>query len=78
MSINPYLYALWQKLSFQILHKNAVWVLLLLLLTAICAWHLATILDKHNAREREAKLARNTAIGYIISALTLWTLSFIR
>ena len=75
---HSYLYSLWQKLSFQILHKNAIWVLLLLALTASSAWHLATILDKHNAREKEAKLARNTAIGYIISVLALWLLSFIK
>ena len=73
-----YLYTLWNKLHFQIIHKNAIWVLLTLVLTAISAWHLATILGKHNARAKEAKLARNTAIGYIISALALWLLSFIR
>lgn len=73
-----YLYFLWQKLSFQIIHKSSIWVLLVLFLTAITTWHLATILDKHNAREKEAQLAHRTAIGYTISALALWLLSFIQ
>lgn len=72
-----YLYYLWQKLTFQIIHKSAIWVLFVLILTASATWHLSTILDKHNVREKEAKFARKTAIGYIISALSLWVLSFI-
>lgn len=73
-----YLYYLWQKLSFQIVHKSAIWVILVFFLTASAAWYLATTLDKHNAREKEAKLAHIIAIGYMISALALWILSFVR
>ena len=72
-----YLYYIWQKLAFQIVHKSTIWVLLLFFATAGAAWHLANLLDKHNAREREAKLARTTALGYTISALILWLFSFV-
>lgn len=72
-----YLYYMWQKLAFQIVHKITIWVLLVFFATAGSAWHLATILDKHNAREGEAKLARKTAIGYTAAALFLWLFSFI-
>lgn len=73
-----YLYYLWQKLTFQIIHKSAIWVLFVLISTAIATWHLATLLDKHNARKKDAKFARKIAIGYMISALALWLLSFTR
>ena len=72
-----YLYSIWQKLAFQLVHKTTIWVLLVLFLTAGVAWHLANLLDKHNARQREAKLARKTAIGYATIALVLWVFSFI-
>ena len=78
MSIDQaYLYYIWQKSAFQIVHKTTIWVLLVFFVTAASAWHLANLLDKHNAREREAKLARNTALWYTISALVLWLFSFI-
>ena len=72
-----YLYYLWQKLAFQIVHKTTLWVVLVFVLTAWTAWLLANMLDKHNARAKEAKLARITAIGYTASALFLWLFSFI-
>lgn len=72
-----YLYSIWQKLSFHIVHKTTIWVLLVFFLTAGVAWHLANLLDKHNVRERETKLARKTAIGYATIALGLWIFSFI-
>ena len=71
------LYYIWQKLAFQIVHKTTIWVLFVFFATAGVAWHLANVLDKHNAREREAKLARSAALGYTISALVLWLFSFI-
>jgi len=74
---SAYLYYIWQKLAFQIVHKTTLWALLVFFATAGAAWHLANLLDKHNAREREAKLARKTALGYTISALVLWLFSFI-
>lgn len=72
-----YLYYLWEKSTFQLLHKNAIWILLVLFLTVAAAWHLATILNKHNARTKETKLAHKIALGYIGCALALWLLSFI-
>ena len=78
MSIDQaYLYYIWQKAAFQIVHKTTIWVLLVFFVTAGSSWHLANLLDKHNAREREAKLARSTALWYTISALVLWLFSFI-
>ena len=72
-----YLYYLWQKLAFQIVHKTSIWVLLALFFTAASAWHLANILDKHNARKREALLSRKIAKGYTAMAIFLWLFSFI-
>jgi len=72
-----YLYYLWQKLAFVIVHKTTIWVLLVFFATAGISWHLGNLLDKHNAREREAKLARNTALGYTILGIVLWLFSFI-
>lgn len=78
MNLDPsYLYYIWQKLAFQIVHKTTIWVLLVFFATAGVAWYLSKLLDKHNVREREAKLARTTALGYTISALILWLVSFI-
>jgi len=72
-----YLYYMWQKIAFQIVHKTTIWVLLVFFLTAGASWYLSNLLDKHNARGREAKLARSTALFYTISALALWLFSFI-
>ena len=71
------LYTLWQKLAFVIVHKTTIWVLLVFFATAGISWHLGNLLDKHNARASEAKLARNTAVVYTISGLFLWLFSFI-
>lgn len=71
-------YYLWQKFSFQILHKSIMWILLVLFLTAGATGYLSRILAKHNAREKEAKLAHQTTLGYLLSAFALWLLSLIR
>ena len=71
-----YLYSIWQTVAFQIVHKTTIWVLLVFFSTAGAAWHLANLLDKHNAREKEAKLARKTALSYSAAALALWLFSF--
>ncbi|VBB06398.1 Hypothetical protein LUCI_1629 [Lucifera butyrica] len=70
-------YYWWQKLAFQIVHKTTIWVPLTFLATSLTAWFLAGILEKHNAREREALLARRTAIVYTATAFALWLFSFI-
>ncbi len=71
------LHTLWQKLAFLIVHKTTIWVLLVFFVTAGVSWHLANLLDKHNAREREAHFARRIALGYTISGVVLWLFSFI-
>lgn len=71
------MYEIWQKLAFQIVHKTTIWLLLVFLGTALSSWHLGNILDKHNAREKEAKLSRKIAIGYTATAILLWLLSLI-
>lgn len=78
MSIDQaHLYYIWQKSAFLIVHKTTIWVLFIFFVTAGTAWHLANLLDKHNAREKEAKLARITALGYTVAGLVLWLFSFI-
>jgi hypothetical protein len=68
---------IWHKLAFQIVHKTTIWVLFVLFGTALSAWHLGNILDKHNAREKEANLSRKIALGYTATAILLWLFSFI-
>lgn len=70
-----YLFYIWQKLAFQIVHHTTIWGLLVFFLTAVASWHLGNLLDKHNERAREANLARRTAIGYTATALALWLFS---
>jgi hypothetical protein len=70
-------YQIWQKLAFQVIHKTTIWALLLFFLTAGASWHLGNLLNKHNAREREAKLAHRTAIVYIAAAIAFWLFSTI-
>jgi hypothetical protein len=72
-----YLFYIWQKLAFQIVHKTTIWTLLVFFFTAGASWHLGNLLDKHNERAREANLARKTAIGYTATAFALWLFSFI-
>lgn len=72
-----YFYYLWQKIVFQIVHKTTIWALLIFLFTAGASWHLGNLLDKHNAREREANLAHKTAIVYITTGIVLWMFSTI-
>ncbi len=72
-----YFYYLWQKIAFQIVHKTTIWALLIFFLTAGVSWHLGNLLDKHNAREREANLAHKTAIAYITTGIVLWIFSTI-
>jgi len=57
-----YLYYLWQKVAFQIVHKTTIWVLLVFFTTNRVSWYLATLLDKHNARGLEAKLAHRPRV----------------
>lgn len=72
-----YFYHIWQKLAFQIVHKVSIWALLAFFATAVVSWHLANLLDKHNDRNREAKMARKTAVGYTAAAFALWLFSAI-
>ncbi len=72
-----YLFYIWQKLAFQIVHKTNIWLLLVFFATAGASWHLGNLLDKHNVRAREANMAHRTAIGYTSIALMLWLFSFI-
>ncbi|WP_245690231.1 hypothetical protein [Sporolituus thermophilus] len=75
MSID--MYTVWQKLAYLIVHKTTLWLLFVLLGTALASWRLAVVLDKHNARQREAALARKTAVGYAATAVILWLLSVV-
>jgi len=72
-----YFYYLWQKLAFQIVHKTSIWVLLVFFFTAGASWHLGNLLDKHNARAREANMAHKTAIGYTAAGIVFWLFSII-
>jgi uncharacterized membrane protein len=69
--------ALWQKTAFIIVHYTSIWLLAAFFGTALASWYLAVVLDKHNTRAREAKLARRTAAAYTVIGGVLWLFSFI-
>lgn len=69
--------ALWQKVAFIIVHYTSIWLLTAFFGTALAAWYLSAVLDKHNIRAREAKLARKTAAVYTVVGGGLWLFSFI-
>ncbi len=58
--------AAWEKTAFIITHVTVLELPLVLAGTAAAAYALARVLDKHNARAREAKLARRVAAVYAV------------
>ncbi len=56
---------LWDKIAFLLTHTTVFELPLVLLGTAAAAYVLARILDGHNARAREARLARRIAAVYV-------------
>lgn len=56
--------AVWNKTVFLLTHVTVFELPLVFLGTSAAAYVLARILDKHNARAREAKLARRVAAAY--------------
>jgi hypothetical protein len=75
--MNVDLPTLWQKFAFIIVHYTSIWLLAAFFGTALAAWYLAAVLDKHNTKAREAKLARKTAAAYTALGGALWLFSFI-
>jgi type VI protein secretion system component VasK len=65
-----------QKIAFIIVHGSSLWFLIGLITASLASWRLAVVLTAHNARDREAELARKTAIAYAIIAVCLWILSW--
>lgn len=65
-------FIIWQKIFFMIMHKATLWLLLFMWITALASWYLAYILSKHDARMREARLARRTACLYAVLPFVLW------
>ncbi len=57
--------AVWQKTLFVLTHMTVFELPLVLLGVAAAAYGLALVLDKHNARAREATLARRVAYAYV-------------
>jgi len=67
----------WTKLSYLLVHMAKFEFYTVLLATALASWHLATVLDKHNARLKEAKLARRIAVFYFSFSLVIWLASLV-
>jgi hypothetical protein len=71
--------AAWDNFVFIVTHVTVFELPVVLLLPAAAALHLAGVLTKHNARAREAKLARRVAAAYggLLAALLAarWFLS---
>ncbi len=57
--------AVWNQTIFLLTHVTVFELPLVLLGTAAAAYSLARSLDRHNARAREAKLARRVAYAYV-------------
>ena len=67
----------WQKLAYLLVHQTTLWLLIVFFATALVAWILGSVLEKHNGRDREAKFARKTAAIYAAAATVLWLFSIL-
>lgn len=63
------------KLVFIIVHMFWFELPLVLIFTALASWRLATVMGKHDARGKEAKLARNVALFYVALTVILGLVS---
>lgn len=63
--------AAWDKIVFLLTHITAFELPLVLVATAVAAYVLSRSLDKHNARAREARLARLVAAVYAGALIAL-------
>jgi hypothetical protein len=68
--------AIWDRIAFLIVHMTVFELPLVLLATAVAAFVLSRTLDRHNARMREARLARRVAVAYAAIFLTLYVARF--
>ena len=67
----------WPALSYRLANLVSVWLLLVLLGTALACWRLAAVLESHNARTREAALAKKAALAYTAGAVGLWLFAWV-
>lgn len=67
----------WDKIIFLLTHVTVFELPLVFLGTAAAAYVLARILDKHNARAREARLARRVAAVYAALLAAVFTARFL-
>ena len=59
------------KTAFLLVHMTLFELPLVLLLTALAARRLFIVLEKHDARQKEANLARKVAIFYLTLMITV-------
>jgi len=64
----------WQTAKFIIVHTAQPELYLALLITAICSWHLANMLAKHNDRLRDAVFSRRISYTCLLLITTLFIL----
>lgn len=75
--MNVDLVALLKRIDYLLIHETTLWLLIVLLGIALASWHLSNVLNKHNARAREANFARKTAIAYVATAAFLFLYNMI-
>ncbi|MDT8902790.1 hypothetical protein [Anaeroselena agilis] len=56
--------AAWDKIVFLLTHVTVFELPFVFLGTSAAAWFLARVLDRHNARAREARASRRVAAAY--------------
>ncbi|MDF2501482.1 MAG: hypothetical protein K0Q77_2196 [Anaerosporomusa subterranea] len=66
---------IWQRIAFVVAHMSLFELPLILLFTALSSWRLAVVLNKHDARLKEAQLARKIAAFYAALLFTTWSIS---
>jgi hypothetical protein len=64
--------AAWDRIAFLLVHVTNYELQLVLWVAVAASWRLATVLARHNARLREAKLARLVAAFYAGLSLFFW------
>ncbi len=64
--------AMWQRIAFLLVHVTNFELQLVLWAVIVASWRLAAVLAGHDARLREARLARRVAAFYACLSLAFW------
>lgn len=64
------------NLTYLLVNYVDPWLMLVFFTVALASWRTAVIYRKTPMTQRDAAFAAKTAVGYVVSAITLWLASF--